>query len=197
MGDPPPVTFGKRGKYAPENCPADAPVARSAIRERPIQLAMFNCHCRDCQRASGGAYAPVVRVPKAAIRINGEPSYHRLIADSGLGIERGFCPNCGSQVLLLGRHNPDNLILQAGCLDDPSIYRPARDIFTASAQPWDHMGPVHPKVRDNILREPCLALRPALEVGAPQRFMVSRECNQRSAKVGIARSALSDWQTSQ
>ena len=31
--------------------------------------------------------------------------------------------------------------LQAGSLDDPSIYKPAMDIFTASAQPWDHMAP--------------------------------------------------------
>jgi hypothetical protein len=108
-------------------------------------VAMFNCHCRDCQRASGSAYAAVILVPKAAIRINGEPRYHRLTADSGSGIERGFCPNCGSQVLLLAEHNPDVLILQAGCLDDPSVHRPARDIFTASAQPWDHMDPSIPK----------------------------------------------------
>jgi hypothetical protein len=108
-------------------------------------VAMFNCHCRDCQRASGSAYAAVVLVPKAAIQINGEPRYHRIIADSGSGIERGFCPNCGSQVLLLAEHNPDVLILQAGCLDDPSVHRPARDIFTASAQPWDHMDPSIPK----------------------------------------------------
>jgi hypothetical protein len=31
--------------------------------------------------------------------------------------------------------------LQAGCLDDPSLYKPTMDVFTASAQPWDHMDP--------------------------------------------------------
>jgi hypothetical protein len=34
---------------------------------------------------------------------------------------------------------PDILRLQAGSLDDPSIYRPMMDVFTFSAQPWDHM----------------------------------------------------------
>jgi hypothetical protein len=34
---------------------------------------MFNCHCRDCQRASGSAYAAIVAVPKAAVQMRGEP----------------------------------------------------------------------------------------------------------------------------
>jgi hypothetical protein len=61
-------------------------------------VAMFNCHCRDCQRASGSAYAAIIGVPKAEVRIVGELRYYRLTAISGMGIERGFCPNCGSQV---------------------------------------------------------------------------------------------------
>jgi len=36
---------------------------------------------------------------------------------------------------------PDLLGLQAGSLDDPSVYRPAMDVFVASAHPWDHMDP--------------------------------------------------------
>jgi hypothetical protein len=27
-------------------------------------VAMFNCHCRDCQRASGSGYAAILVVPK-------------------------------------------------------------------------------------------------------------------------------------
>ena len=34
---------------------------------------MLNCHCRDCQRVSGSAFAPVVFVPKTGIRLLGEP----------------------------------------------------------------------------------------------------------------------------
>jgi hypothetical protein len=34
---------------------------------------------------------------------------------------------------------PDVLGLQAGSLDDPSIYRPTMDVFTSTAQPWDYM----------------------------------------------------------
>jgi hypothetical protein len=102
-------------------------------------LVMLNCHCRDCQRATGSAYAAIVVVPRATVRIEGELRYHRAIGDSGKAVERGFCPSCGSPVAARLEKLPDILGLQAGSLDDPSLHRPAMDLFTASAQPWDHM----------------------------------------------------------
>jgi len=102
---------------------------------------MLSCHCRDCQQANGGAYAAIVAAPKAAVRMRGEPRYHRLIGKAGKAVERGFCANCGSQVVIRLERLPDILGLQAGSLDDPSIYRPSMDVFAASAQPWDHMDP--------------------------------------------------------
>jgi Glutathione-dependent formaldehyde-activating enzyme len=53
---------------------------------------MFNCHCRDCQRASGSAYAAIVVVPKAAVQMRGEPRYHKIVGGAGKAMERGFCP---------------------------------------------------------------------------------------------------------
>jgi len=34
----------------------------------------------------------------------------------------------------------------ATSLDDPTIYKPGMDIYTSSAQPWDHMNPALPKI---------------------------------------------------
>jgi hypothetical protein len=59
----------------------------------------------------------------------------------GNAIERSFCSTCGRQVTVKLERLPDVLGLQAGSLDDPSIYRPAMDVFISSAQPWDHMDP--------------------------------------------------------
>ena len=102
---------------------------------------MLNCHCRDCQQASGSAYAAIVVLPKSAVQISGEPRYHKVVGQAGKAIERGFCPNCGSQVTVKLERLPNILGLQAGSLVDPSIYRPATDVFTVSAQPWDNMDP--------------------------------------------------------
>jgi hypothetical protein len=102
---------------------------------------MLNCHCRDCQRANGSAYAAVLAVPKAAVHIRGETRYHKIVGDGGKAVERGFCPTCGSHVTMKLERLPGILGLHAGSLDDPSIFRPVMDIFTSSAQPWDHMKP--------------------------------------------------------
>ncbi len=102
---------------------------------------MLNCHCRDCQKANGSAYAAILAVPASAVRMRGEPHYHRVVGGSGNSVERGFCPACGSQVTIKIGRRPDVLGLQAGCLDDPSVYKPTKDLFTSSAQPWDHMAP--------------------------------------------------------
>jgi hypothetical protein len=102
---------------------------------------MLNCHCRDCQQASGTAYAAIMVVPKAEIQVTGEPRYHRIVGKAGKAVARGFCPNCGSQVLAKLERMPDLLGVQAGSLDDPARYRPSMDLFTASAQAWDHLAP--------------------------------------------------------
>lgn len=102
---------------------------------------MINCHCRDCQRASGGAFAPVVVAPRGAVKMNGELRYHPVIGDDGYTVERGFCPTCGNPIAILLERKPDIVGLVAASLDDPSLHRPSIDVFTSSAPPWDHLGP--------------------------------------------------------
>ncbi len=45
-----------------------------AVRYECSAAPMFmgNCHCRDCQRASGGGYAPAIGVPRSAVKITGD-----------------------------------------------------------------------------------------------------------------------------
>ena len=39
-------------------------------------IVTFNCHCRDCQKTTGGAYTPVFYVPANAFKITkGTPKY--------------------------------------------------------------------------------------------------------------------------
>jgi hypothetical protein len=103
-------------------------------------IAMGNCHCRDCQQATGTAFAAAILVPRNAVAITGEVKYYDVAGDSGQIISRGFCLNCGSR-LFGKRAIADFLSIMAGSLDDPSWFRPAMDLYTASAQPWDYMNP--------------------------------------------------------
>ncbi|HKV53802.1 MAG TPA: GFA family protein [Candidatus Binataceae bacterium] len=104
-----------------------------------------NCHCRDCQRASGGGFVSVVGVPRDAVKITGEVKYFDVTGDSGNPISRGFCPNCGSRLFAKPAAAPAMMGIMAGSLDDSGWYRPAMNIYTSSAQPWAHMDPALPK----------------------------------------------------
>ncbi len=108
--------------------------------EAPV--AMVNCHCRDCQRAGGSAYAPTVVVRATALRLtSGEPTYHTVTAESGSTVRRAFCGACGAPLLAMTSRRPAFIGLRAGSLDDPSWFRPTADVWSASAQPWDVLDP--------------------------------------------------------
>jgi hypothetical protein len=109
-------------------------------------LAALNCHCRDCQRETGSAYAAIVIVPTAAFTIvRGEPKYFGVTADSGFTTDRAFCGVCGAPLFGRPQRRLEVRTVRVGSLDDPSWFRPHRDIYTASAQPWDRMDPDLPK----------------------------------------------------
>lgn len=104
-----------------------------------------NCHCRDCQRATGSAYMPVLGIPRDQAQIDGEVRYYERRADSGAMASEGFCPRCGARLFGLADALPGILLVQAGNLDDPTRFRPQFDMYVASAQPWDLLDPSLPK----------------------------------------------------
>jgi hypothetical protein len=109
-------------------------------------LLALNCHCRDCQRASGTAFVAILRMPAAGFAVTkGEPKFYTVTGNSGNTVSRGFCPACGSPLFSRLSGTPDFVGIRVGSLDDPSHYRAVMDIFVASAQPWDHMNPELPK----------------------------------------------------
>ena len=119
----------------------------AAVRFAAAGSPMFagNCHCRDCQRSSGGGSTPALFFLAASVKVDGEVKYYESQADSGKAVNRGFCPNCGSQLFSKLEMMPNLLGLRAGSLDDPAQYRPQMDIFTDSAAHWAPMNPALPK----------------------------------------------------
>ena len=98
---------------------------------------MGNCHCRDCQHATGSAYFPAVLVSiKEFTQHSGNVTWYESKADSGQTMQRAFCPQCGSPLFLRNPAREGGMVLYASSLDDPSVYEPSRDIYTDSAQPW-------------------------------------------------------------
>ncbi len=107
-------------------------------------IMMGNCHCRDCQQATGTAFAAAILVLRDAVSITGNVKYYDVTGDSGSIVGRGFCPNCGSR-LFSKPPIPEFMGIMAGSLDDPSWFQPQADLYTSSAQPWDYLNPDLPK----------------------------------------------------
>jgi hypothetical protein len=97
----------------------------------------FACHCRDCQRATGGSPTYGVIIPKAGLTITeGEPRGYASHGDSGAQVERQFCGACGSPLFSKLEAQPDLMVVKVGSLDNPSFFKVGLDMWMSAAQPW-------------------------------------------------------------
>jgi hypothetical protein len=99
----------------------------------------FNCHCRDCQKSTGGPYAPIIFFKREDVHLEGPLTYYESLGRSGKKIRRGFCPTCGAQVIGDVDVVHHLLSIRAGTLDDTSQYQPGADAFCSQAAVWDCM----------------------------------------------------------
>ena len=112
-------------------------------------LSMVNCHCRDCQKWSGGTYSPTVVVPAESLEItDGQLRSYTLRADSGAEATRQFCPACGSQLFAFSSARPERIGIKAGSLDDPRWFKPTADVWVSRAQPWDTLDATIAKISE-------------------------------------------------
>jgi len=73
------------------------------------------CHCRMCQRATGGPFAALTALPKGDFAwTQGKPAFF----DSSTVATRGFCRDCGSPLSFTYRNGP-NTNVSVGSLDRP------------------------------------------------------------------------------
>jgi hypothetical protein len=75
------------------------------------------CHCRMCQRATGGLFAALAGCPKDRLEwTRGEPA---LFASSSLAT-RGFCRDCGTPLTFAYNQKQARIYVTIGSLDDPA-----------------------------------------------------------------------------
>ncbi len=82
----------------------------------------YLCHCRMCQRATGGVAAALKQVASDAMTWTCEPD---LYASSPIA-ERGFCSACGTPLTFRYVEGSTKIDLTVGSFDDPSRFRPTQ-----------------------------------------------------------------------
>jgi hypothetical protein len=94
-----------------------------------------NCHCSQCRKASGTAFASTAAIPADAFHfVTGENLLKEW--ESSPGIRRCFCGRCGSPILKRNNARPETIRLRLGTLDSDPGVKPSKHIYTASKAPW-------------------------------------------------------------
>ncbi|MDO8378841.1 GFA family protein [Phenylobacterium sp.] len=108
---------------------------RYELRAPPI--AVYTCHCADCQTLTASAFSMAMPVLRKDFQITqGEPATWLRKAKSGTVIPQRFCPDCGTRVFTEPPGGPHSLIIRPGTLDDTSWLHPVSAFWVSSAQPW-------------------------------------------------------------
>jgi len=97
--------------------------------------ALGYCHCKQCQRASGSAFAANTSVAKSALRfVSGEELLREY--ESSPGRFRAFCSRCGSPVYKRVLEQPDSVRIRLGSLDGDPQLRARVHIWVSAKAPW-------------------------------------------------------------
>lgn len=100
-------------------------------------VTMGQCHCKDCQRATGTGHISNARFRSEDVSVSGETKAFAVTADSGNINTRHFCATCGSRLFSENSARPGFINVHAGVFDDHTWFEPEW-IFYKKAQPlWD------------------------------------------------------------
>ena len=106
------------------------------INAEPIRTAQ--CHCKDCQRASGTGHMSLAFFKKDDVTISGTTSSYPSNADSGNINTRHFCPKCGGRVYGENSARPGIIGIAIGSMDDNDWFRPQAIVYAKHRPAWDN-----------------------------------------------------------
>lgn len=102
---------------------------RFRVDGEPAEVSI--CHCRMCQKATGGFFGPYVGVnADELVWTRGE----RKRFQSSNKVWRGFCEACGTP--LTYEYMGAAIALAHGALDDPAAAAPTKQLGSPSRLPW-------------------------------------------------------------
>jgi|SRR5690606_35081562 len=116
------------------------PVATGGCQCGAVRYALYTapqnahvCHCRMCQRATGGVFAALAGAPKSEFEwTRGEPGF---FASSNLA-RRGYCRDCGTPLSFSYDLAEARFYVTIGSLDDPAAAPIVVQYGIESRLPW-------------------------------------------------------------
>ena len=94
-----------------------------------------HCHCSQCRRMHGAAYATFAGVARDKFRYQSGKSGVAHYASSPTH-DRVFCTTCGSNIMVATASEPDVLYLSMSAIDGNPAHPDAYHIYVGSKAPW-------------------------------------------------------------
>ena len=112
---------------------------KATVTGDPVRASV--CHCLNCKKRSGSAFAVQARWPKGQVTIEGLSRTFIKVADSGNRATFHFCPECGSDVYyeIDGKFDDkfnDLLAIPLGAFDDPYFLSPKFSVWEERKHDW-------------------------------------------------------------
>jgi hypothetical protein len=100
----------------------------------PVRVSV--CHCLDCKKRSGSAFAAQVRFPTNRVAISGRSTEWNVVGDSGNPASFNFCPVCGSTLWYRAGPMTDAIAIPLGNFENPHFAAPAFSVWEERKQDW-------------------------------------------------------------
>ena len=100
----------------------------------PLRVSV--CHCLNCQRRSGSAFAAQARFPGERVTITGQTTEWKAAGDDGGRATFQFCPTCGSTIAYSLHSVPGTIAVPIGAFADPGFDPPRASVYEVRKHPW-------------------------------------------------------------
>ena len=112
---------------------------KTSVTGEPVRMSV--CHCLNCKKRSGSAFAAQARWPRDQVDIQGQSKTFEIVADSGNRATFHFCSECGSDVFyeIDGKFDDkfnDLLAIPLGAFDDPFFFSPQFSVWEPRKHDW-------------------------------------------------------------
>lgn len=100
----------------------------------PVRVSV--CHCLDCQRRSGSAFAFQARWPDADVEFTGDYKEWVHVGDGGKRTTFRFCPTCGGTIAYRNENMPGLTAIPVGTFADPNFLPPEYSVYEGRKHKW-------------------------------------------------------------
>jgi hypothetical protein len=112
---------------------------KATVTGEPVRVSV--CHCLNCKKRSGSAFAVQARWPRDQVSIQGQSKTFVIVADSGNRAIFHFCPDCGSDVHyeIDGKFDDkfnELVAIPLGAFGDPYFLQPRFSVWEVRKHDW-------------------------------------------------------------